>query len=74
MDDAANKKEIHQASLRQKRTRVRPNAGWKDNVENVIRKMGIVNERKVAQDKDGWRRATRKALILFGYWNHRRRS
>lgn len=66
VDDAANKNEIHQGSLRQKRTRVRPNAGWKDNVENVIRKIGIVNGRKVAQDRDGWRRATRVALILFG--------
>jgi hypothetical protein len=28
---------------------------WKDDEENDIRKMGIVNWRQVAQDRDGWR-------------------
>jgi hypothetical protein len=28
--------------------------------------MGIVNWRKVAQDRDGWRRATWEVLILLG--------
>jgi hypothetical protein len=31
-----------------------------------LRRMGIVNWRQVAQDRDGWRRATREALILLG--------
>jgi hypothetical protein len=35
-------------------------------VENDIRKMGIVNWRQVSQDRDGWRRATSEALILVG--------
>jgi hypothetical protein len=39
---------------------------WKDDVENVIRKMGIVNWRHVVQDRDGWRRATMDVLILLG--------
>jgi len=37
----------------------------KEGVENDIRKMGIVNWRKVKQDRDGWRRITREVLILF---------
>jgi hypothetical protein len=40
---------------------------------DYIRKLGIVIWRKVVHDRDGWRRATRKALILLGFWSHRRR-
>jgi hypothetical protein len=32
----------------------------------LIRKMEIVNWRKVAQDRDGWRKATGEAHILLG--------
>jgi hypothetical protein len=35
--------------------------------------MEIVNWRQVAQDRNGWRRATREALILLGQQSHRRR-
>jgi hypothetical protein len=35
--------------------------------------MGIVNWRPVAQERDGWRRAAREALILLGWWSHRSR-
>jgi hypothetical protein len=35
-------------------------------VENGIRKMGIVNQRKVGQNRVGWRRATREEIILLG--------
>jgi hypothetical protein len=35
-------------------------------VENDIRNVGIVNWRQAAQDRDGWRRSTREALILLG--------
>jgi hypothetical protein len=35
-------------------------------VENDIRKMGIVNWKEVVQDRDGWKRETRVALILLG--------
>ena len=31
-------------------------------VENEVREMGIVNWRHTAQDKNGWRRATREGL------------
>jgi hypothetical protein len=35
--------------------------------ENDVRKkIGIVSWAKVAQDRDGWRRATREALIHLG--------
>jgi hypothetical protein len=36
----------------------RPKVRWKDDVENDIRKIGIVNWRQVAQFRDSWRRAT----------------
>jgi hypothetical protein len=39
---------------------------WKGDVENDIRKLEIVNWRQVAQDRDGWRRATSEALMLLG--------
>jgi hypothetical protein len=42
-------------------------------VEKGTRTMGIVNWRHVARDRDGWRTATREALILPGQWSHRRR-
>jgi hypothetical protein len=38
----------------------------------LIRKMEIVNWRKVAQDRDGWRKATGEVLILLGQWGYRR--
>jgi hypothetical protein len=40
-------------------------------VEKDTRTMGIVNWRHVAQDRDGWRRATREALVYLGQWSHR---
>jgi hypothetical protein len=35
--------------------------------------MESVNWRKVAQDRQGRRRATREALMLLRLWSHRRR-
>jgi hypothetical protein len=35
-------------------------------VGNDIRKKGIANWRQVAQDRDGWSRATEERLILLG--------
>jgi hypothetical protein len=43
-----------------------PNSRWKHDVENDIRKTGIVNWREVLQDTDGCRREIREARILFG--------
>jgi hypothetical protein len=34
--------------------------------------MGIVNWRQVAQDSNGWRRASREVLSFLGYRNHKR--
>ena len=42
-------------------------------VENDIKKMGIVNWRQATQDWSGRRRATRETLVLLGYWSHRKR-
>jgi len=57
---------IYQANLHYKRSKGRPKAGRKDYAQSDVRKMGIVNWRKVAQDRDGWRRATGEVLTLFG--------
>jgi hypothetical protein len=43
-------------------------------MENAIKKMGTLNWRKVAQDRDGWRRAAREVLIRLGQRNHRGRT
>jgi hypothetical protein len=66
MDDARNTKKIFRASLHQKRPKGRLETRWKDDVENNIRKMGIANWRQVAQDRDEWRRATRKVAYPSG--------
>jgi hypothetical protein len=66
MDDARNIRIVYQANLHQKQPKGRPKTRWKDDVENDIRKMGIFKCRQVAQDRDGWRRATRKVLIILG--------
>jgi hypothetical protein len=66
MDDAGNTRIIYQANLHQKRPKGRPKTRCKDDVENDIKKMGIVKWRQVAHDRAGWRRATRKVLILIG--------
>jgi hypothetical protein len=46
---------------------------WKGEAENEIRNMGIVNFRQIDQERDGWRRATRGALILLVQCSLRRR-
>jgi hypothetical protein len=57
---------MFQADLRQKRPKGRPKARWKDDVENDVKKIGSVNWRQVAQDRDGWRSVIGEALILLG--------
>lgn len=71
INDARNAKKIYQAKLHKKRCKGRSTAGWEDDVENDVRKIGIVKCIQVAQDKDGRRRAARDALVLLGYWRHR---
>jgi len=56
---------IYEANLDYKRPKGRPKTGWKDDVENDVREMDIVNWRQVAQDRDRWRRKTEEAIILF---------
>jgi len=64
MDDARNTRIVYQAIFHQKQPKGRPKTRWKDDVENDIRKMGIVKCRQVAQDRDEWRKAPREALML----------
>jgi hypothetical protein len=66
LDDARNTKKIYQATLHKQGPKGRPKTRWKDDVEDDLTKMGIVNWRQVAQDRDRWRRATREVLILLG--------
>ena len=40
----------------------RPKSRWKDDVEKDLRKLGIVNWRQVAQDRDGWR------IVTYHFW------
>jgi hypothetical protein len=44
---------------------MRPKARWKDDVEDDIRNIGIIKWGKVAQDRDGWRRATGEHLSFL---------
>jgi len=48
-------KKTQQTNLYQKRTKRKPKVQGKDDVENDINTMGIVNWRQVAQDRDGRR-------------------
>jgi hypothetical protein len=59
-------KKLYQANLHKKWYKQRPKARWKDDAENDIRKMGIVNWRQAAQDRDGWRAENRETFILLG--------
>jgi hypothetical protein len=63
LNDARNTKKIYQPNS-QRHTGT-PEAKWKYDVKSDIRQMGIVNWSQVAQDTDGWRRATGEALILL---------
>jgi len=54
-DDARTTKKIHQANIHQKLPKWRSKATWKDDVQNDVRKMGIVNWRQVAKDREEWR-------------------
>jgi hypothetical protein len=66
MDDARNTKKIYEADLHQERPKGKRKAKQKNYMENDSRKMGIVNWKQVAQDRDGSRTATREALMLLG--------
>jgi len=44
----------------------------KDDAENDVRMVEIINWTQVAQDTKGWKRETREAFILLEYWNQRR--
>lgn len=56
MIDVRNTKKIYRANLIKKRPKGRPKARWNDDVENGIRKTGVVNWRQVEQDGNGWKR------------------
>jgi hypothetical protein len=49
---------------------------WKNDVENDVIKMGVVNWSQVVQDRDGMTRASGGwgALIVLGYWSRRGRN
>ena len=70
MGDASFTKKIYQANVHHKRSKGRPKDRWKDDVENDIRKRGIVNWRQVAQDRDGWRRVTYHSWIVTPLTNY----
>jgi ssDNA-binding Zn-finger/Zn-ribbon topoisomerase 1 len=63
MDDARNTKKIYR---HQKRPRGDTKLCGKEMQKMRLRKMGIVNCRQIEQERDGWRRVTREALILLG--------
>jgi hypothetical protein len=65
MDKVRNSKKIQQTNLQIKRTK--GGARWKDNVQNIIRKMNILKWRQAAQKKRGWRRASRETIVLPGW-------
>jgi hypothetical protein len=64
--DARNIEKVFQNNLHQKRPKEKSKSKRKDDVENDVRKMGIVNWRQVAQDGEGWSIATGEALIFLG--------
>jgi hypothetical protein len=64
-DVSRNKKNVYQANLHYKLSKGRPKARRKY-AQNDVRKMGIVNWRKVAQERDGWRIENVEVLVLFG--------
>jgi hypothetical protein len=64
-DDSRSTKKTYLANLNYKRPKGRHKARRKDDAKSDTRKMGIVNWREVAQDRDGRRRETRKALIFL---------
>ena len=66
MHDARNTKNKYQASLPpKKRPKWRLKTTGKDDVDNDIRKMGILDWREVVEDRNGWRRGTRETLTLL---------
>lgn len=66
LDDARNTKQIYEADLNRKSTKERPKDRWNGDAENDIKKMGIINWRRMGQDMAGCRRATGEVLILLG--------
>ena len=48
MDDARNSKKIYQANLHQKIPKGRPKARWNDDVDNDLRRMGIITKETIS--------------------------
>ena len=65
MDDARKTKKIYQTDLHKKKD-LKGEEETESYVKNDRRNTGIAKWRQVAQDRDGWRRATREGLILLG--------
>jgi hypothetical protein len=53
MYDARNSKPMHEASLHHRWHKGRPKAGWKVDVKNEVRKMGMTNWIKTEEKRTG---------------------
>jgi hypothetical protein len=52
--------------LEGKRKKGRPRMRWMDGVEKVLRNLGVVNWKRKAQERDGWRKFLEQAKTHKG--------
>jgi hypothetical protein len=56
-----------------KRSTGRPKTRWKDDALEDIKSMNINNWKKVAQNRDSWKKAVEQARTLYRLWRFVRR-
>jgi hypothetical protein len=66
MAEDNNVRKIKRWKPMSKRPIGRPKTRWEDDVLEDIRSMNVRNWKKVAQDKDSWKKAVEQARTLYG--------
>jgi hypothetical protein len=65
MTEDNNVQKIKKWKAVSKRPIVRPKTRWEDDVLEDIKNMNISNSKKVAQNRDSWKKAVEQARTLY---------
>jgi hypothetical protein len=66
MEDSRMPKTVMRAKIYTRRKRGRPKVRWLDDVQEDLRQIGIEGWRRIAQDRDQWRRTAQEAKAHEG--------
>ena len=73
MAEDNNIQKIKRWKLMSKRPIGRPKTRWENDVLEDIRNMNVRNQKKMAQNRDSWKKAVEQARTLYRLWRFIRR-